>query len=243
MPQHPPGSRRPARGDKYCVGGHVTGEKCNYTVYATGYTFEHSDGEIARNVVRSYYRGDGGCTQGGDSGGPVYTVRSDGEVAAKGIHHGSSKSWYWGCMNVFTDRYLGRVLRASGRLGNGMTRPRRRVVVALVVTAALLVGAVATVALMRSRAEYEVPVTGYEPTEDPRVLLVHVTVQPEHAIVGSNTNEDEDRVVVRVIARHPIPNWSGDDVGSDRKVRVRLDQPLGYRDVVDAMTDLTVRRY
>ena len=96
-------SRRPASGDKYCNGGYKTGEKCNWTVYATGYTFKHSDGEVARNVVRSFWRNDGVCAVGGDSGGPVYTVRSDGKVAAKGIHHGHSSSSVSGCMDVFTD--------------------------------------------------------------------------------------------------------------------------------------------
>ncbi|WP_444951749.1 hypothetical protein [Micromonospora ureilytica] len=96
-------SRAPVSGDKYCVGGHVTGEKCNWTVYSTGINFKHSDGATARNVVRSFYRNDGVCTIGGDSGGPVYTVRSDGKVAAKGIHHGHSSNSVSGCMQVFTD--------------------------------------------------------------------------------------------------------------------------------------------
>lgn len=144
-------------------------------------------------------------------------------------------------MKMFT--HVNRLLSARGRSGNRLTRSRRGIFVALAVTAAILVGTVATVALMRSRAEYEVPVTAYEPTEDPRVLLVHVTVHPEHSIVDTNTDEDDDRVVVRVIARHPIPTWSGEDVGSDREVRVKLDQPLADRDVVDAMTKLPVRRY
>ncbi|MBY8872020.1 S1 family peptidase [Micromonospora sp. PLK6-60] len=96
-------SRSPVAGDKYCVGGRVTGEKCGWTVYAKGYNFKWSTGEIARNMVRSYYRNDGVCTIGGDSGGPVYTVRSDGRVAAKGIHHGKATNSVTGCMNVFTD--------------------------------------------------------------------------------------------------------------------------------------------
>ncbi|HLL69755.1 MAG TPA: hypothetical protein VK453_29175 [Micromonosporaceae bacterium] len=95
-------SRRPATNDRYCTGGHVTGEKCGWSVYRTGINFRWSSGELARNMVRSFYRTDT-CTIGGDSGGPVYTVRADGRIAAKGIHHGKSTMPVFGCMEVFTD--------------------------------------------------------------------------------------------------------------------------------------------
>lgn len=49
-------------------------------------TSEYSDGTVARNV--SWGTKGGTCTTGGDSGGPTYTVRSDGAIAAECIHSG-----------------------------------------------------------------------------------------------------------------------------------------------------------
>ncbi|MFD1940035.1 hypothetical protein ACFSKW_52120 [Nonomuraea mangrovi] len=45
----------------------------------------------------------GACTEGGDSGGPVYTFEPDGYVVAKGIHHSDSDPLFGDCTERFTD--------------------------------------------------------------------------------------------------------------------------------------------
>jgi hypothetical protein len=101
-------SRAPRYKDKYCTGGAKVGVICNWNVVQVGVTVEYSGGTIARNVVRGSKTG--ACTQKGDSGGPVYTVRNDGRVVAKGIHSGGGGggSDHWGgaldpCREFFTD--------------------------------------------------------------------------------------------------------------------------------------------
>jgi streptogrisin C len=81
-------SRSPSQGDEYCTGGRVAGEVCGWKVKwaAAGNHFYNGSNETARRVWRGEKRGD--CIQGGDSGGPVYTVNSSGAVAAKGIISG-----------------------------------------------------------------------------------------------------------------------------------------------------------
>jgi hypothetical protein len=105
-------SRPPARGDQYCTGGAVSGELCGWAVTSSAagnHTYTRT-GELARRVWRGQKRGH--CFKGGDSGGPVYTVRSDGGVAAKGIcsgetGHGGSDAFAGAldapCVNIFTD--------------------------------------------------------------------------------------------------------------------------------------------
>ena len=106
-------SRSPQNGDYYCTGGASSGEQCNWAVESVGgnYYYHYPSGvtEIARHVtVGRHY---GYCIIPGDSGGPVYTVRSDGNVAAKGIVSGaydgrSFADLFLGdppCENVFTD--------------------------------------------------------------------------------------------------------------------------------------------
>lgn len=101
-------SRRAQKGDQYCVGGSYFGEICGWTVGATSIDV-YSSGKWKRNVVMSRLK-TGKCTGPGDSGGPVYTVNSDGSVTAKGIFngtHGGGSDSYGGefdpCSNYFTD--------------------------------------------------------------------------------------------------------------------------------------------
>jgi len=101
-------SRQAANGDQYCTGGRMSGEQCGWVVNAVRFDHRYSNGEWARNVNRGSKQAQ--CTIGGDSGGPVYTVRSDGGIAAKGIHSGGGGggSDNWGgafdpCFGIFTD--------------------------------------------------------------------------------------------------------------------------------------------
>lgn len=102
-------SRRAQSGDQYCVGGTRGGELCGWVVSATVANHRYSNGETVRPAVIS--RGKtGACTRPGDSGGPVYTVPSNGTVWAKGVHSGGfmGGSDYIGgtldpCTEVFTD--------------------------------------------------------------------------------------------------------------------------------------------
>jgi hypothetical protein len=99
-------------GDQYCTGGSTKGEVCGWSQNwgAAGNWYYDGTGETARRVWHGTKHGH--CTAPGDSGGPVYTVRGDGGIAAKGIISGSSgfggSDWYTGslespCENVFTD--------------------------------------------------------------------------------------------------------------------------------------------
>lgn len=94
-------SRSPWYGDAYCVGGSSTGETCNWNVDRVAVDwYYNTSGETIRHAYTGYNYG--ACTDLGDSGGSVFTVRSDGKVAAKGITSG------WGiysgyCTHIFTD--------------------------------------------------------------------------------------------------------------------------------------------
>ncbi|WP_238006829.1 S1 family peptidase [Dactylosporangium sp. AC04546] len=101
-------SRAPQNGDQYCTGGRTTGEQCGWVVVNVRINYTNSNGEVLRNVSQG--RKQGQCTMGGDSGGPTYTVLSNGNVVAKGIHSGTSGggSDNWGgaldpCYERFTD--------------------------------------------------------------------------------------------------------------------------------------------
>jgi streptogrisin C len=101
-------SRMAATGDQYCTGGYRTGELCGWSVTRVRFDHRYSNGEVVRNANRGSKQGQ--CNLGGDSGGPVYTVRSDGGIAAKGIHSGGGGggSDNWGgaldpCFEIFTD--------------------------------------------------------------------------------------------------------------------------------------------
>lgn len=99
-------SRSPVAGGQYCTGGSISGEVCGWAVDKVGIDHTYSNGEVLRSGVQSSYR-QGWCVRHGDSGGPVYTVRSDGKVAAKGIISGDD--FYGGatdpCIMWFTDIY------------------------------------------------------------------------------------------------------------------------------------------
>lgn len=90
-------SRSPQAGDQYCTGGAYSGELCGWVTQVARGNFTHSDGTVARNV--SWGTKGGTCTTAGDSGGPIYTVRSDGTIAAKGIHSGGGG----GCIEIYSD--------------------------------------------------------------------------------------------------------------------------------------------
>jgi len=80
--------RSPLKGDQFCTGGSASGELCNWTVDAVGIdtpvSFQGKPAGTLRNAVRGFINLTYG-TKEGDSGGSVFTVRSDGQIAAKGI--------------------------------------------------------------------------------------------------------------------------------------------------------------
>jgi len=82
-------SRTAVNGDQFCTGGSQSGEICGWVVNKVGINFTYSTGEVLRHGVETYSRTSGPCVRPGDSGGPTYTVRSDGKVAAKGIISGA----------------------------------------------------------------------------------------------------------------------------------------------------------
>jgi streptogrisin C len=101
-------SRRAQSGDQYCTGGSFSGEICGWTVDAAGVD-RYVSGKWKRSIVVSSSR-QGWCIRSGESGGAVYTVNSNGSVAAKGIHSSSSgggSDFYGGaldpCEEQFTD--------------------------------------------------------------------------------------------------------------------------------------------
>jgi len=73
-------------GDQFCTGGAVSGEICGWTVEEIHTDISYGSEGYVRHATKAYKIGDG--TIGGDSGGPVYTVRSDGNIVAKGIISG-----------------------------------------------------------------------------------------------------------------------------------------------------------
>lgn len=90
--------RSPDYGDEYCSGGAATGELCSYIV--TGIRVNRNiDGGYLQNATEGTRSG--GCTGAGDSGGPIYTVRGDGGIAAKGVESSSNRSS--NCVELFTD--------------------------------------------------------------------------------------------------------------------------------------------
>jgi hypothetical protein len=74
-------------GDSFCTGGRTTGEICGFVVSAVGISHWYTTGEWIRNAVQGERSGT--CPLGGDSGGSVFTLYSDG-VAAKGILSGTT---------------------------------------------------------------------------------------------------------------------------------------------------------
>lgn len=90
-------SRAPKRGDRLCSGGQRTGEQCRWMVTAVSVDIRYVDGELIRNAT--WATKGGTCLVGGDSGGPVYTVRSNGRVAPRGIISGGNED----CGMAFSD--------------------------------------------------------------------------------------------------------------------------------------------
>jgi hypothetical protein len=84
-------TRKSVEGDKYCVGGSVSGELCGFQAYTASYDVKYGDEGVARNVTAGFTGGSN--AQSGDSGGPVYQVNSAGQVVAKGIHSGHGSNW------------------------------------------------------------------------------------------------------------------------------------------------------
>jgi Trypsin len=82
----PIASRAPKIGDSYCSGGSTQGEICGWKVRAISVDRRYVDGTVVRNIVEA--KKTGRCAAEGDSGGPVYTIRSNGEVAPRGIISG-----------------------------------------------------------------------------------------------------------------------------------------------------------
>ncbi len=99
-------------GQLFCTDGITTREMCNWQVYDVGIdvVYHNPDGNTPTfrggNIAIKY----GQCTKPGDSGGPLYTIRSDGGVAAKGIHSGGAGGGsddygglYDPCFEFYTD--------------------------------------------------------------------------------------------------------------------------------------------
>ncbi|GGU51978.1 hypothetical protein [Lentzea flava] len=95
---------RSGNGDRYCVSGQRTGEMCGWKVISTYVTVRFSGNKVLRNATEGHR--DGTCTRGGDSGAPIYTIRSDGGVAAKGVLSGGSSNTSGSCWDYFTDTSL-----------------------------------------------------------------------------------------------------------------------------------------
>lgn len=94
---------RSGHGDRYCVSGQKTGEMCGWRVTAT-YVTARLSGKLIRNATEG--RRTGKCTKKGDSGAPIYTIRSDGSAAAKGVLSGGNTITSGNCRDYFTDTSL-----------------------------------------------------------------------------------------------------------------------------------------
>jgi hypothetical protein len=121
-----------------------------------------------------------------------------------------------------------------------ITKSKRKALVAVAVAVVLLASAYAVVSAMRRAQEFEVPVNFYNASSDPRVLDARVEMHPDLEIVRTNADDQADRVILHVVARRPTLCWSGGDYAEVRWVRVRLDQPLGDRQVLDAVSGTPV---
>jgi len=94
---------RSGNGDRYCVSGQKTGEMCGWKVISTHVTVRFGS-RVLRNATEGHRNGT--CTRGGDSGAPIYTIRSDGGAAAKGVLSGGSTNTSGSCWDYFTDTSL-----------------------------------------------------------------------------------------------------------------------------------------
>ncbi|MGS2619995.1 hypothetical protein ACVCAH_36815 [Micromonospora sp. LZ34] len=123
-----------------------------------------------------------------------------------------------------------------------MTKPKRKALVAVAVAVILLISLFAAVTAMRRAQEFEVSVNSYNASADPRVLDARVDMPPDFEIVRTDADYQGDRVILHVVARQPTLWWSGGDYAEVRWVRVKLDQPLGDRQVLDAVSGSPVTR-
>lgn len=94
---------RSGNGDRYCVSGQKTGEMCGWKVIST-HVIVRFGSRVLRNATEGHRNGT--CTRGGDSGAPIYTIRSDGGAAAKGVLSGGSTNTSGSCWDYFTDTSL-----------------------------------------------------------------------------------------------------------------------------------------
>ncbi|MGC1215790.1 MAG: hypothetical protein WA890_31600 [Micromonospora sp.] len=118
---------------------------------------------------------------------------------------------------------------------------RRRWAGAMVLAVVLAIGAVPMARdLLGGAAGQETRMEAYDRTDDPRVIVAHITTHPEFAVSRVTTDEDDGSVVLHVSVRPPGLWWSGGDVGDERRIRVRLDRPLGERQVVDGYSGMPV---
>ncbi|CAL9502991.1 DNRLRE domain-containing protein [Streptomyces sp. enrichment culture] len=100
-------------GQKVCSGGARTSEVCGWKVTETKKRINFSTGAVGQNLTIAE-KSSGKCLIKGDSGGPVYTIRSSGSVTARGIISGSGcesvtddgecgDAWDGDCRLIFTD--------------------------------------------------------------------------------------------------------------------------------------------
>lgn len=104
---------RSKKGEQLCTGGARSSEVCGWKVTATAQRVKYNNDGVGQNLTVAK-KNSGSCVIAGDSGGPVYTVKSSGSVYAKGIISGSecdsvsndgecSDAWDGQCTVVFTD--------------------------------------------------------------------------------------------------------------------------------------------
>lgn len=85
------GSAAPAEGETVCTSGAMSGEHCNRVIRETSINFSCGpNGNYTCQGFRS--SGSGVTVAAGDSGGPLYVMRSDGRVGARGILTSASGS-------------------------------------------------------------------------------------------------------------------------------------------------------
>ena len=80
----------PVANQLYCTGGSNTYAICGWQVTSVRINWQYPNLEWARNVTEGL-KWSGTSGNGGDSGGPVYTVNGDGSIAAKGIISGGTQ--------------------------------------------------------------------------------------------------------------------------------------------------------
>lgn len=89
-------SRSPQIGDMFCSGGSSSGEQCGWRTVAYGNYYYSGTGETCLYCYWTDWESN--IIRPGDSGGPVYTIDSNGYAIAKGIISGSSSG-----ICVYTD--------------------------------------------------------------------------------------------------------------------------------------------